>query len=287
MSMRFGHLLGLGKHGFHRIHYTEWGAADNPRVLMCVHGLTRNGRDFDSFAAAMSSDYRVICPDIIGRGCSDWLEDKSEYSYPQYLADMTALIARSGVTQVDWLGTSMGGLIGMLLAAQPRSPIRHLVVNDVGPLIPHVALQRIAAYVGQAPDFPDLVTAEAYVRQVAAPFGPLNDAQWHHLTVHTMQQRADGRYAFAYDPGIAQAFREASQADVDLWPVWEQLDLPILVIRGAESDVLRHADAVAMTERGPGSDLIEFAGVGHAPVLMDPAQITPVRDWLLAKKDGV
>lgn len=283
MTMRTGQILGLGRTGFHRIHYTEWGDPDNPRVLICVHGLTRNSRDFDEFARSLASDYRVLCPDIVGRGRSDWLSDKADYAYPQYLADMAVLIARSGAATIDWLGTSMGGLIGMLLAAQPRSPIRRLIVNDVGPFIPRTALERIASYVGQAPDFPDLNAMEAYVRTVAAPFGPLTDRQWRHLTTHAARQRPDGRFEFAYDPGIAQAFREAGQEDVDLWPIWERLDLPVLILRGAESDLLRHADALSMTQRGPQAELIEFPGIGHAPVLMDPEQIDPVRRWLLAR----
>lgn len=284
MTMRTGQVRGLGKQGFHRMHYTEWGDPANPRVLICVHGLTRNGRDFDDFARAMKSDYRVVCPDVVGRGQSDWLTDKSDYTYPQYLADMAVLIARTGAETVDWVGTSMGGLIGMLLAAQPGSPIRRLVINDIGPFIPRAALERIAVYVGQAPDFPDLSAMEQYIRTVAAPFGPLTDAQWHHLTVHAAHPRTDGHYEFAYDPGIAQAFREASTDDIDLWPFWDRLALPVLIVRGAESDLLRHADAVTMAERGPGADLIEFPGIGHAPMLMDREQIEPVRDWLLADR---
>ncbi len=281
MPMRSHAVLGLGTGGFHRMRYTEWGDSDNPRVLICVHGLTRNGRDFDIFAAAMESDYRVLCPDVVGRGQSDWLSDKAGYAYPQYLADMAVLIARSGAERVDWVGTSMGGLIGMLLAAQPNSPIRKLVINDVGPFIPRAALQRIATYVGTAPSFANLARMESHIRVVSAPFGPLSDAQWHHLTVHAARRRPDGGYEFAYDPDIAEPFRNHASTDIDLWPFWERISCPVLTLRGAESDLLLHADAVAMTRRGPGAELLEFAGIGHAPMLMDDSQIEPVRDWLL------
>lgn len=282
MAMRSHSILGLSTQGFHRIHYTEWGDPVNERVLICVHGLTRNGRDFDRFANAMADHYRVLCPDVVGRGQSDWLGDKSGYNYPQYLADMTVLIARSGAITVDWVGTSMGGLIGMILAAQAGSPIRHLVMNDIGPFIPKAALERIASYVGQAPDFASLEQMEAYVRTISASFGPLTDVQWRHLTIHNAHRREDGRYTFAYDPGIAEVFRASTIADVDLWPVWDRIRCPVLLLRGTESDVLRPDDAESMTQRGPRTQLVEFAGTGHAPMLMAPEQITPVRDWLLA-----
>lgn len=282
MAMRSHSILGLSTQGFHRIHYTEWGDPVNERVLICVHGLTRNGRDFDRFANAMADHYRVLCPDVVGRGQSDWLGDKSGYNYPQYLADMTVLIARSGAITVDWVGTSMGGLIGMILAAQAGSPIRHLVMNDIGPFIPKAALERIASYVGQAPDFVSLEQMETYVRTISAPFGPLTDVQWRHLTIHNARRREDGRYTFAYDPGIAEVFRASTIADVDLWPVWDRIRCPVLLLRGTESDVLRPDDAESMTQRGPRTQLVEFAGTGHAPMLMAPEQITPVRDWLLA-----
>lgn len=282
MPMRSSQVLGLSARGFHRMHYTEWGDPANPRVLICVHGLTRNGRDFDALGHALEDRCRVLCPDVVGRGRSDWLADKTGYAYPRYLADMALLIARGGAERVDWVGTSMGGLIGMLLAAQPGTPIGRLVVNDVGPFIPRAALARIGEYVGRAPDFADLDEMERYVRTVSAPFGPLDDAQWRHLTEHAARRRTDGRFEFAYDPGIAEPFREAARDDVDLWPVWERIRCPVLVLRGAESDLLLREDALAMTRRGPRAELVEFAGIGHAPMLMAPDQIAAVRDWLLA-----
>lgn len=283
MDRRSDNVLGLSSQGFHRIHYSEWGEPSNDRVLICAHGLTRNGRDFDDLAAVMADRYHVMCPDVVGRGQSDWLTDKSGYSYPQYLADMTVLIARSGAARVDWVGTSMGGLIGMLLAAQPRSPIRRLVMNDIGPFIPKAALERIANYVGQTPMFGSFTEAEQYIRTVSAPFGPLSDAQWRHLTEHNIRQRDDGYYILGYDPGIAEVFHSSAIADVDLWPFWDRVNCPVLLLRGEESDLLRRDDAQAMAQRGPGARLIEFARVGHAPMLMNDEQIIPVRNWLLAE----
>lgn len=280
MTMRENHLLGLGPHGFHRIAYTEWGEPDNDRVLICVHGLTRNGRDFDLLAAALERDYRILCPDVVGRGSSDWLPFKTDYGYPQYMADMNALIARSGAEQVDWVGTSMGGLIGMFMAAQPGTPIRRMVLNDVGPFIPKAALQRIGAYVGQPITFASLEQLEGYMRTIAASFGPLTDDQWRHLAMHSAHRRDDGRYVLRYDPGIAKPFQQMVDKDVDLWPVWDTIRCPVLLLRGKDSDVLTGADAAAMTMRGPETRLMEFAGVGHAPMLMSDDQIGVVRDWL-------
>ncbi len=269
-----------GRSGLHRMSYTEWGEPDNPRVLICVHGLTRNCRDFDYLAAHLGRYYRVICPDVAGRGQSDWLEDKAEYSIPLYAQDMITLIARLNVEQVDWVGTSMGGLIGMAIAAQPRSPIRNLVLNDVGPIIATESLHRIAEYVGKAPVFANLQQAEAYVRAVSATFGPLTDEQWRHLTEHSLRLRQDNTYEMVYDPGIAYAF-SMLLADVDLWPYYEAIRARTMAIRGAESDLLRADTHQEMGQRGPKAELVEIAGVGHAPMLMDEHQIGLVGRFLL------
>jgi pimeloyl-ACP methyl ester carboxylesterase len=275
-----GTFAGLGPHGFHRVHYTEWGAADNPHVVVCVHGLTRNARDFDFLAQRLSARCRVICPDVAGRGFSERLTHPDDYGYPLYLADMAALIARTGADRVDWVGTSMGGLIGMLLAVQPGSPLRRLVMNDVGPLVPKAALERLAGYVGQDPRFDTLEAVERYLREIFAPFGPLTDEQWQHLAQHGALRLDNGRYALAYDPAIGNAFKAPLQ-DVNLWPVWKALRLPVLVMRGAESDLLLAQTAKEMVESAPsGSKLIEFAGIGHAPALMADDQIAAVEDFL-------
>ncbi|MDO8314817.1 MAG: alpha/beta hydrolase [Rugosibacter sp.] len=283
--MREGNVKCLSTAGFHQMAYVEWGDVDNPNVLVCVHGLTRNGRDFDFLAQALEADYRVICPDVAGRGKSDWLTNKSLYVMPQYCADMVTLLARLNVETVDWLGTSMGGLIGMALAAQPGNPIRRLVLNDVGPVVTAVSLARIGDYLGTPPRFDNIEEAEAYVRKVSAPFGPLTDAQWRHLTVHVVREAADGKIEFIYDPGIAQIYRQgqllSGGRDVELWSLFDAITCPTLLLRGEVSDLLTPATAQAMTQRGPHAKLIEIPGVGHAPMLMDETQIAPVRDFLL------
>jgi pimeloyl-ACP methyl ester carboxylesterase len=279
--MRPRHLHCLGPHGFHRVAYTEWGDPGESRVVICVHGLTRNGRDFDFLAQALAAHRRVLCPDVAGRGHSDWLTHKDDYSYPLYLSDMAALIARSGAEQVDWVGTSMGGLIGMMLAAQAHTPIRRLVVNDVGPFVPRASLERIAQYVGKAPPFADLDALERYLRQVSAPFGPLTDDQWRHLALHSSRRYDDGTITMGYDPGIANAF-SGELKDVVLWPLWDAISCPTLLLRGAQSDLLLAPTAQEMTQRGPRARMVEFEGIGHAPMLMADDQIAVVREFLLS-----
>ena len=277
--MRTQELRCLGPHGFHRMTYYGWGDVANPRVVVCVHGLTRNGRDFDTLARALALQFRVVCPDVAGRGLSQWLGHKQDYGYPIYLADMAALIARTGAEQVDWVGTSMGGLIGMMLAAQPETPIRRLVVNDIGPFVPRAALERLALYVGKAPRFATLDELERYLRMVMLPYGALTDQQWHHLATHSSRQSDDGSFGMCYDPAIADAFAGPLQ-DVVLWPIWDAIRCPTLVLRGRESDLLLRETAEEMTRRGPQAQLVEFAGIGHAPALMADDQIAVVREFL-------
>ncbi len=276
---RRAHLCSLSAHGFHRVNYWDWGDAGNPRVAICVHGLARNGRDFDVLAEALSPTHRVLAVDMPGRGDSEWLADANDYGFPTYLTTLTALIARSGADAVDWIGTSMGGLLGMAMAAQPGSPIARLVVNDVGPVIEAEALARIATYLGLDPTFASLAEGERYIRTVSAPFGALTDEQWRHLTASNVRQRADGRWGLAYDPGIAVPFR-AAPAPSDLWVLWDAIRCPTLLLRGAESDLLSAATAAAMRGRGPRPAVIEFPGVGHAPMLLDAAQTAPVVAFL-------
>jgi pimeloyl-ACP methyl ester carboxylesterase len=278
--MREGHFLGLSPAGFHRVAYTEWGDPKASRVVICCHGLTRNGRDFDALAEDLSRDGRVICPDVVGRGKSEWLRDPLHYGYPQYCADMNALIARLDVDEVLWIGTSMGGLIGMTLAASAGTPIRRLVINDVGPFVPKTALQRIAEYVGLDNRFSSLAAIETHLRKVLAPFGPLADAQWQHLATHGHRQREDGTFGLAYDPAIVNNVRLAIQ-DWDLWALWDRISCPTLVIRGAQSDLLLPETAVEMTQRGPRAELVTWDGMGHAPALMAPEQIATIRAWLI------
>ena len=273
----------IGSSGLHRMAYAEWGARDNPRVLICVHGLTRNGRDFDALAEAMSAHYRVICPDVVGRGQSGRLRDPAGYAIPQYVADMVTLIARLNVDSVHWVGTSMGGLIGMALAAQEGTPIHKLVLNDVGPQITSESLQRIATYVGTDPDWANFDEALAYVKAVSAPFGPLTEAQWRHLTETSIVQRPDGRWAFRYDPRIAEPFKASfSGQEINLWPLYERIACPTLVVRGAETDLLTRDTWERMGACGPRAKLAEIPGVGHAPMFMADDQIAVVRDFLLS-----
>jgi pimeloyl-ACP methyl ester carboxylesterase len=276
------YLLGLSPHGFHRVAYTEWGEVDNPNVLICVHGLTRNGRDFDVLAEAMQDRYRVICPDVVGRGESQWLSHAADYSYPQYLADMNALIARLNVETLHWVGTSMGGLIGMMLAAQPNTPIRRLVMNDVGPFIPKASLERLAQYVGRAPTMESRYDVEQYLRVVMAPFGKLTDAQWQHMAQHSAKQALDGKFVLHYDPAIADVFKGSVMQDVILWPFWQSVACPVMVIRGADSDLLLRETVEQMKAGRNNVSSLEIANTGHAPALMDDAQVSAVRDFLLA-----
>ena len=267
--------------GLHRMSYLEWGSRDNPRVLICAHGLTRCGRDFDFLAQALCGGYRVICPDIAGRGESEWLKNPLEYAVPVYVADMVTLIARLDVEALDWVGTSLGGMIGMALAALPGSPIRRLVLNDAGPLLSAAALQRIGQYVGKAPKLPSLAAAEMLVRAMAAPFGLHTDDEWRFLTEHVVKSDADGGVVFRYDPSIAVAFnQQLPHQDVDLWPWYDNIRCPTLLLRGAQSDLLTAATAQAMSVRGPKAEVVEFAAVGHAPTLIHDDQIAVVKAFL-------
>ena len=276
---RTRHLRSLSPHGFHRVVYYEWGAPDNAQVVICVHGIGRNGRDFDVLAEALAATHRVLAVDMPGRGQSEWLREPMDYVTPVYLTALTALIARSGADEVSWVGTSMGGILGMVAAAQPGTPVQRLVVNDVGPTIEPSALARIAQYFGTDPTFATYGEIAAYVRTISAPFGPLSEAQWEHVVRTNVRQRDDGRWAIGYDPRIAIPFR-AQSAPPDLWPVWDAIRCPTLVLRGAQSDLLSAAIAQTMTTRGPRARVAEIPHVGHAPMLLSPEQVALVVDFL-------
>jgi pimeloyl-ACP methyl ester carboxylesterase len=255
-------------------------------VLVCVHGLARQGRDFDTLAQALSGHYRVVCPDVVGRGRSDWLVDPSGYQIPAYVADMVTLLARLNADEVHWVGTSMGGLIGLGLAALPKSPVRKLVLNDVGPTIEAAALQRIGAYLGQPLRWASVEEAADYLWSISASFGPHSREQWLALTRPMLKPDGDG-FKLHYDPAIAAPLRAvtpemAKAGEAMLWASYDALRCPTLLLRGADSDLLSSATAQAMTQRGPGARLHEFAGVGHAPTLIAPGQIEVVREFLLA-----
>jgi len=262
--------------------YREWGDARNRDVLLCVHGLTRSSRDFDELARALCAQFRVVCPDVAGRGDSDRLADPKLYTWTQYIADMVTLIARLDVEAVNWLGTSMGGLIGMALAAMPGNPLARLVLNDASPVIGRAALERIGSYVGQDRRFETLEEAVRYVRTIAAPFGPHSDAQWRFLAETWVRRQGDGTWRPHYDMRIAEAYRATMpEKDLELWSLYDAVRCPTLLVRGELSDVVSHQAAAEMTRRGPKAKVAEIRGVGHAPTLLHPDQIAVVRDFLL------
>jgi pimeloyl-ACP methyl ester carboxylesterase len=274
----------LSPAGLHRMAYVEWGDPDNPKVLVCVHGLTRSGRDFDVLAQALADDYRVVCPDVAGRGASGWLKNPMLYVVPTYAADMVTLIARLGAEEVHWVGTSMGGLIGMGVAALSDTPITRLVLNDVGPVLTFASLARIGTYVGKDPVFPSIEAAELYVRFTSAPFGPHSDAEWRFLTNNVVRRQPDGSWRMHYDPAIAVPFTAGLNGqDLDLWAMYDAVSCPTLVLRGQASDLLTPDTAAAMEQRGPRARCVEFPGVGHAPTLMHEDQIAVVRNFLLGR----
>jgi pimeloyl-ACP methyl ester carboxylesterase len=263
--------------------YTEWGERDNPRVLVCVHGLTRSGRDFDRLAAALSGRYRVVCPDVVGRGLSSWLADPNGYGLPQYVADMVTLIARLGVERVDWFGTSMGGLIGMGLAGLPDTPIRRMVLNDIGPHIEPVSLERIGSYLGKDERFATLRDGIDRAAELARSFGPLSADEWREINTPLLRE-VDGEWRFHYDPRIAQPFaaitpEQNAAGEAFLWRAFAANSGPVLVVRGAESDLLSRATVMKMVETGRRVSSVEIAGVGHAPAFMDAAQIDVARGF--------
>ena len=277
----------LSPAGLHNMAYKEWGDPKNPAVLLCVHGVTRVSDDFDALAAVMSDRYRVICPDVVGRGRSSWLTNPQAYQLPQYVSDMVTLIARLDVTQVDWFGTSMGGLIGMGVAALKDNPIRKMMLNDIGPTINFAALMRIAQYMGKEVRFPTFEAGVDYIRTIAAPFGPHSDEQWNKLAGDVLRQQKDGQWSRHYDPAIAQAFstfteENAAQSEAALWAIYDAIQCPVLLVRGSESDLLSRETADLMTQRGPRAALTELAGIGHAPTFMQPEQIALARDFFIA-----
>lgn len=282
--------------GGHNMAYWQWGDATSAHVVLCVHGLTRQGRDFDTLAQALceqaGGQIRVVCPDVAGRGQSDWLKDPQGYQIAFYAADMLTLLAHLQPTTLDWVGTSMGGLIGMVLAGQPERPafahIRRLVLNDVGPVIEWQALQRIGLYLGHVPVFETEQQAADALWAISRSFGPHTPEQWMALTRPQIKPVGDasGRLTLRYDPALAAPFKavtpeSAAQGEAQLWQVYDQITAQTLLVRGMASDLLSMATAQAMTQRGPRARLIEFAGVGHAPTFVAHDQVDAVLSFLL------
>ena len=283
---RLRHVQCLAPEGLHHMAYWEWGDAANPKVLVCVHGLTRQGRDFDTLARALSGEYRVVCPDVVGRGESDWMKNPASYAIPAYVADMVTLLARLDAREVHWVGTSMGGLIGMGLAALPESPIRRLVLNDVGPAIEYAALVRIGTYLGVPVHWKTLDEAADALREISLGFGPHTREEWLALTRPQLVADGDG-FKPRYDPAIGVPFKAltpelAAAGEAMLWQSYDAIRCPTLVLRGAQSDLLSPATALAMAQRGPRARVHEVADTGHAPTLVHADQIAVVRDFLLS-----
>jgi pimeloyl-ACP methyl ester carboxylesterase len=290
MKPRLREVPVLGHGGFRRLAYAEWGSPKAAQTVLCVHGVSRNGRDFDFLAAELAErGARVIAPDLPGRGRSDWLPSPNHYTDRAYTRSIATLIARLDVEQVDWVGTSLGGYIGLLLAAEPGSPIRRLVLNDFGARVSAASLRRIGGYLHRDWRFPSMQDAEAHVREIHAPFGSLSDAQWRHLTEHSMVADDSGRLRFHYDPDIATRFGIPIMFDVVLWPLWEAVSGPVLVLRGEHSDLLSAPTVLEMQRRGKAAraglvQSVELPGCGHAPALMDEKQIGIVGDFLLGDR---
>jgi pimeloyl-ACP methyl ester carboxylesterase len=285
VSPRFDSVQCLDTRGLHRMAWAEWGDPANPKVLVCAHGLSRQGRDFDTLAQALAADYRVVCPDVVGRGRSDWLADPMGYAIPTYVADMVTLLARLNAQELHWVGTSMGGLIGLSLASLKDSPIRKLVLNDVGPKIEFEALVRIGEYLGDPVHWDTLDEAADALWAVSQSFGPHTREQWLALTRPQLVPDGTG-FKPHYDPRLALPFNAvtpqiATAGEAMLWHMYDQIQCPTLLIRGAESDLLSVETATQMTQRGPRARLHEVPGVGHAPMLVQPDQVEVVRSFLL------
>lgn len=279
------HVMCLDSKGLHRMAYWEWGDPANDHVVICVHGLSRQGRDFDTLARALCGQYRVVCPDVVGRGQSDWLQDPMGYQVPAYVADMVTLIARLQPRTLDWVGTSMGGLIGMGLCALRGAPVRKLVLNDVGPRIEPASLTRIGSYLGRPVHFQTVEEAADALWQISSSFGPHTREQWLALTAPQLKPAPQGGFILHYDPAIAVPVKAATPemaavGEAFLWRAYGAIQCDTLLLRGTESDLLSAQTAQTMTEVGPKARLVEFAGVGHAPTLVQPDQVRTVMDFL-------
>jgi pimeloyl-ACP methyl ester carboxylesterase len=277
----------ISRDQFHEIAYTRWGEAGTRGTVVCVHGLTRQGRDFDFIAGRLAADgYVVICPDVVGRGLSGRLLDPADYDLPQYELDMAFLIASLRLPPVDWIGSSLGGQIGILLAGRANSPIRRLVVNDIGPDLPLNAVLRIGTYVENAPaSFASREAAEMYFRGILAPFGNLTQAQWRHLSDYSIKPLDGGGFTLRYDRGIPRGFTAPVTHRQRMWKAWERIECPILILRGAESDLLLPKTAEEMVRRNPRAKLVEVPDCGHAPPLLAESQTRIVEDWLQSQEN--
>lgn len=274
----------LNSQGSHRITYSDW-APENPNPVICVHGLTGNGHDFNDLAQDLiQHGHRVIALDLAGRGRSEFLADPMDYNYAQYERDLTALLVHLDLTtpgSVDWLGVSLGGLLGFRIAGREGSPIKRLLINDVGPEVPEAALDFIYQVIAQEYIFADIPSMEKRMRETRGlSWGPVTDKQWQDMAEHNARALEDGRITYHYDPNIAQIFKTEPTGETDLWPYWDSITCPIKILWGAQSMILTDEIIQAMKSRGPDFDLHIFKDCGHVPSLMAPNQIEVVRQWL-------
>lgn len=264
--------LGLNKLGFHHIAYTQWGNKNDP-LLLCAHGLTRNSRDFDTLAKTISQTLKrsVVCPDMVGRGQSDWMSDHQCYEMPQYLPDIVALIARLQVETLEWLGTSMGGLMGIILAAQAKTPIKKLIINDIGPFVPKQAIHEIVEYAGKNHSFHTLDEVVSYFQTIYGKCDTLSPEEWIDFASTNIRPKEDGSLGLAYDTNIIKKISENNK-DINLWEIWDKIQCPVVVLRATESHILSKETAQEMSQRGPKAKVIELQGCTHAPLLISEYQ---------------
>lgn len=290
MSFSEKHYFGLNSVGLHKIVYSDWGP-ENATPIICVHGLTGNGHDFDYLAEALIElGYRLIAVDVPGRSRSDFLANPLDYNYQQYCQDLIALLAHLGINQpasVDWIGVSLGGLLGIRLAGIQNSPIRRLIINDIGPVVPQVALDFIHKVISQPYEFNTVRDLEKRMRETRGlTYGPLNDEQWRHMAEHNARALDNGQISYAYDPEIAVVFESAPLGEIDLWESWDRIRCPVMLIQGKKSLLLTDEIVEEMNMRGPGPmmDLVVFEDCGHVPSLMAPEHISVIEEWLNTTK---
>ena len=296
--MKQDFILNSCEEGYYHVAYTEWGEFDSlESTVICVHGLTRNGRDFDALANYLSAHgHHVFCPDIIGRGDSSWLRDSNNYNFERYISDLNVLISRTEAKQVDWIGTSMGGIIGLMMAALPNTPIRRLILNDVGPQVPLHSLWEMAKYVGKEPEFTSKEQAKAHYKTIYAEFGNLTEHQWEEFTENSIHEQSPGLFISKYDPNIHEFkfkwnavkdfFYHPHKAlegvffDIDLWSYWQKLTCPVYAIRGSRSTLLLPEHLQKMQRSDSLLEVYEVADAGHAPALLEVEHHEKIHSWL-------
>ena len=278
-SDREEHFKSISQQGYHKVAYRDWGEENSDESVFCLHGLTRNSHDFDQLAKTMSTQRRVICPDLIGRGNSEWLASSDDYQLSQYNLDFTVLTNKIGCEEYDIIGTSLGGLMGIAMAGMKNSPVRRLVINDIAPEVPFDALKRLTNYIGQNKLFVDLAEVETSLRESLAPFGPMTDEDWARMAIYSSYE-CNGGYKLSYDPSISKNYiKYWNLVYFNLWKYWNNIKCPVLILRGMESDFLTKPLLKRMKRRLPHADVIEFEGVGHTPTLNAAIQIDPILEW--------